>query len=294
MQIIVFINQAFSDLLESDFSEISEKSDLDKLMLKSLQRDKEKIEKVESWWGAVYKFGELSNDFSPALLAAKKQKLSGSNYILATPVRIQLGLRDSQCYFLEQEQLPSETLLNEFNEYFAPEFRLHVMPNSSQFILESKNDFEFNFDNAYWPPSLVDYTQQLLVSDSRVRKFLSEVQSWTHSKQLPWNGLYLWGNGDSAEKVKTFDSKALRKNNKYAGFSVLSSHSMEYDYKILCVDDFTQQYGTIESLFDTLYDNKSSAVKLIFSDNYLIEKKGIGAVSFFPRIFGAAIRMIFG
>jgi len=239
---------------------------------------------VESWWGVIYQYGDLSDDFSPALLAAKKQKLSGAHYLLATPVRIQLGLRDSQCHFIPEEQLPSPELIKEFNQYFAPDFTLHSVLNSSQYILESNEALSFDFDKAYWPPNLVDYTQQLLASDSHTRKFLSEVQSWSHSKKLTWNGLYLWGNGSDEYDTK-IHVKEHSEINSFDSIKLLDDTNEECKSEMYVINSLTDSVSVVEKRLEILKKDKNIQLNLIFSDKVNIPINHSDILPFWKRLF---------
>lgn len=282
MQIIVFLNIPFEQFSCNEQTLASSHSVV-KMIKKNLERNIDVVESGSSWELIYTQFNFLA-EFNPALYCATKLNLDVPNALMATPVRVQLGLHHSQTHFLSNEQLPSQQEIEQINEYFRDEYFLYPISHD-QYLLCSNNPMEQTLSKQHWSPELSDFTLQLLTTNSVLRKFHTDVQSWCHSNNLSWNGLYLWGQGNvnTAPEITVKANTGLRNQ-----FLFLHSHD-EADKKIFIVDNLSTENELLTECEFHLSTTKNTNIDFVFTDNYSIKVSSRDQMPWLKRIFSRKV-----
>ena len=151
MHIVILINQA-KQQLETEISQSRLNFWLKRASIETLPHS--------DVWTKLHYACNLPQDSSLATTLAKRSDISGP-CLIATPVKVVLGMRDSECHLLDQHgSLISQSQISEFNDFFKDIFKLHTSKDG-QYLLEFSTEPEFNLAKQCWPPYCGDYRVQV-------------------------------------------------------------------------------------------------------------------------------------
>jgi len=278
MQIIVFLNKSFEQF---SFEQAESKNyhPIVKRIKKNMQTDNE-VANIVSAWEIIYQRFKLSSDFSPAKYLATNLNLDLEHVLMATPVHVKLGLRNSQTYFLQESELANKALIEQFNAYFQNEYFLYQESNK-RYLLCANKPLDLSLAKSHWSPNLGDFTLQMLTTDRALRKFHTDVQAWCHSQGLKWNGLYLWGQGQVLDLPKITVKSNYRSDNP---FSILHNDN-NADKKVFVLDDLRVDNELLTECEFHMTTTQDTHIDFVFSDQVCISIASHDRMAWIKRIF---------
>ena len=256
VHIVILINQTKKDL-EAEISQSRLNYWLKHAVVESLE--------YSDVWCKLHHILNWSKEMSLARTLAGEVDISGP-CLIATPVKVVLGMRDSECHLLDKDSsLISQAQLNSFNEFFTDIFQLHFC-RDGHYLLEFESQPEFHLEKHYWPPYLGDYREQVHAAKGELVKHLTEMQTWCYQQSSLWNALYLWSE-DTKSGLPSVKIEECTQNNSFELLKLLErDNETDHDIQIITLDNFIGFEKKFAELENQCLSGEIEKISVSFSD----------------------------
>lgn len=191
-----------------------------------------------------------------------------------TPIRVELGMRDSVCHALkEQNAVISDEQITEFNKFFAGVFRL-IKPSSGNYQLHLQQYLKFNLPIEHLPPQYNDYRVQIDAAESNLKKHLTEMQSWCYQQDSMWNAFYLWSRPkDKAISNINLDDRTQNKT--LSNLQIFNEDNVHADIKLIIADELSSLSYDLMKMEQSFRHSRVTKLSISFSgtDFYHLKAK---------------------
>ena len=274
MRIVILINQAKQQLLP-EISQSRLKFWIKSATLESLDQS--------DVWSKLYAAFNWSNQSVARSLADQKGIMNPC--LIATSVNVSLGMRDSECHTLnENDALITDAQIKAFNVFFDGIFRLHTC-TESHYLIEFNGTPDFALEKHFWPPYLGDYREQIHAARGDLIRHLTEMQSWCYQQDSAWNALYLWSDDN---KLPTLSISIEDRTNQgvFSVFKLLTQDGGKTDEDLLIgLHDLAGIEPTLLELEDRCKSGELEKIYFSFTGTEMYSLSSDSFRSWFSKLF---------